>query len=139
MIYSGKLLFYILKQINNPIIPPRRDVGGQNMVTDPIADYLTRIRNAQMAQKADVAMPSSKMKASVAQVLKDEGYVESFAVVGEPTKPQLEVVLKYYAGRPVIERIERTLAVRAVYLAIRESASSPDQADRGIPRGGQAG
>ncbi len=76
-------------------------------MSDPVADMLTRIRNAQMVQKTSVVMPSSKLKVAIAQVLKDEGYVESFSVVGEATKPQLEVVLKYYAGRPVIEHIER--------------------------------
>jgi len=76
-------------------------------MSDPVADMLTRIRNAQMVQKTTVAMPSSKLKVAIAQVLKDEGYVDSFSVVGETTKPQLEVVLKYYAGRPVIEHIER--------------------------------
>lgn len=76
-------------------------------MTDPLGDMLTRIRNAQMVQKTSVVMPSSKLKVAIAQVLKDEGYVDSFSVVGEATKPQLEVVLKYYAGRPVIERIER--------------------------------
>ena len=76
-------------------------------MSDPIADMLTRIRNAQMVEKTSVAMPSSKLKVAIAQVLKDEGYIENFAVVGEPAKPQLEVTLKYYAGRPVIERIER--------------------------------
>ena len=76
-------------------------------MSDPIADMLTRIRNAQMVEKTRVVMPSSKLKVAIAQVLKDEGYVEDFAIVGEPAKPQLEVSLKYYAGRPVIERIER--------------------------------
>ena len=76
-------------------------------VNDPIADMLTRIRNAQMAQKLVVRMPSSKLKVAVAKVLKDEGYVEDFAVRGEAAKPELEIGLKYYAGRPVIERIER--------------------------------
>ena len=76
-------------------------------MSDPIADMLTRIRNAQMVEKTSVAMPASKLKVAIAQVLKDEGYIESFAVVGEKAKPQLEVTLKYYAGRPVIERIER--------------------------------
>ena len=76
-------------------------------MSDPVADMLTRIRNAQMVQKTSVVMPSSKLKVAIAQVLKDEGYVDSFSVVGEATKPQLEVVLKYYAGRPVIEHIER--------------------------------
>ena len=76
-------------------------------MTDPIADMLTRIRNAQLAEKATVQMPSSKVKVAIAKVLKDEGYIEGFAVVGEPPKPQLEIALKYYAGRPVIETIER--------------------------------
>ncbi|MDR3426706.1 MULTISPECIES: 30S ribosomal protein S8 [Silvimonas] len=73
---------------------------------DPIADMLTRIRNAQRAAKVSVTMPSSKLKAAIAQVLKDEGYVESFAVAGD-IKRELTIELKYYAGRPVIERIER--------------------------------
>jgi small subunit ribosomal protein S8 len=76
-------------------------------MSDPIADMLTRIRNAQMVQKAVVAMPASKLKVAIAQVLKDEGYIDNFAVRGESAKPELEVSLKYYAGRPVIERIER--------------------------------
>jgi small subunit ribosomal protein S8 len=76
-------------------------------MSDPIADMLTRIRNAQMVEKASVAMPSSKLKVAIAQVLKDEGYIEDFRIGGEPSKPQLEVTLKYYAGRPVIEHIER--------------------------------
>ena len=76
-------------------------------MSDPIADMLTRIRNAQMVEKAVVTMPSSKLKVAIAQVLKDEGYIENFVVAGEPAKPQLEVTLKYYAGRPVIEHIER--------------------------------
>ncbi|MGA7950378.1 MAG: 30S ribosomal protein S8 [Thiobacillaceae bacterium] len=75
-------------------------------MSDPIADMLTRIRNAQAMEKALVAMPSSKVKVAIAQVLKDEGYIDGFAVRGE-AKPQLEVQLKYYAGRPVIEKIER--------------------------------
>ena len=73
---------------------------------DPIADMLTRIRNAQRADKAAVEMPSSKIKVAIAAVLKDEGYIESFAVAGD-VKPVLSIELKYYAGRPVIERIER--------------------------------
>jgi small subunit ribosomal protein S8 len=76
-------------------------------MSDPIADMLTRIRNAQMVNKATVTMPSSKLKSAIAQVLKDEGYIDDFAVRGEPGKPELEISLKYYAGRPVIERIER--------------------------------
>jgi small subunit ribosomal protein S8 len=76
-------------------------------MTDPIADMLTRIRNAQMIEQTVVAMPSSKVKLAIAKVLKDEGYIEGFAVTGEQTRPQLEIALKYYAGRPVIEKIER--------------------------------
>ena len=76
-------------------------------MSDPIADMLTRIRNAQMVEKPSVAMPSSKLKAAIAKVLKDEGYIEDFAVRGEGAKPELEIALKYYAGRPVIEKIER--------------------------------
>lgn len=76
-------------------------------MSDPIADLLTRIRNAQMVEKAVVVMPSSKLKVAIAQVLKDEGYIDAYAVKGEAEKPQLEIGLKYYAGRPVIERIER--------------------------------
>lgn len=76
-------------------------------MSDPIADMLTRIRNAQAVDKAVVTMPSSKLKTAIAQVLKDEGYIESFAVRTEAGKSELEISLKYYAGRPVIERIER--------------------------------
>jgi len=76
-------------------------------MSDPIADMLTRIRNAQMAEKASVAMPSSKLKVAIAAVLKDEGYVENYAVRDQDGKPTLDIALKYYAGRPVIERIER--------------------------------
>jgi small subunit ribosomal protein S8 len=76
-------------------------------MTDPIADMLTRIRNAQLAEKATVRMPSSGVKVAIAKVLKDEGYIENFGVSGEQTRPQLEIALKYYAGRPVIEKIER--------------------------------
>ncbi len=73
---------------------------------DTLADMITRIRNAQMASKADVMMPSSKMKVSVAQVLKDEGYVEDFSVTAD-IKPELTIVLKYFGGKPVIEEIKR--------------------------------
>lgn len=75
-------------------------------MTDPIADMLTRIRNAQRAEKASVSMPSSKLKVAIARVLADEGYIDGFQV-HEGAKPTLEVGLKYYAGRPVIELIER--------------------------------
>ena len=76
-------------------------------MTDPIADMLVRIRNAQAAAKTVVHMPASKLKASIAQVLKDEGYIEGFAVRENDGKPVLEISLKYYAGQPVIEKIER--------------------------------
>lgn len=76
-------------------------------MSDPIADMLTRIRNAQRVNKVSVEMPSSKLKVSIAQVLKDEGYIDGFNIVGEAKKPVLKVELKYYAGAPVIERIER--------------------------------
>jgi small subunit ribosomal protein S8 len=76
-------------------------------MSDPIADLLTRIRNAQMVAKQTVSVPSSKVKVAIVQVLKDEGYIEGFAVKSEGSVPELEIALKYYAGRPVIERIER--------------------------------
>ncbi|MGH8687143.1 MAG: 30S ribosomal protein S8 [Burkholderiales bacterium] len=76
-------------------------------MTDPIADMLTRIRNAQMVGHTEVSMPCSKLKTSIAQVLKDEGYIEDFAVGEQAAKRQLRIGLKYYAGRPVIERLER--------------------------------
>ena len=76
-------------------------------MTDPIADMLTRIRNAQMVGKTVVGVPSSKVKVSIAQVLKDEGYIDGFAVRDKDGKPELEIGLKYYAGQPVIEKIER--------------------------------
>jgi len=76
-------------------------------MSDPIADMLTRIRNAQSVEKEVVTMPSSKLKVAIAQVLKDEGYIDGFAVKADGAKSELEISLKYYAGRPVIERIER--------------------------------
>ena len=76
-------------------------------MSDPIADMLTRIRNGQQAQKLSVVMPSSKLKVAIAKVLQDEGYIDGYAVRENGGKPDLEVTLKYYAGRPVIERLER--------------------------------
>ena len=76
-------------------------------MSDPIADMLTRIRNGQTVDKTEVVMPSSKLKVAIAQVLKDEGYIDGFTVVANNGKPELHVGLKYYAGRPVIERLER--------------------------------
>jgi len=76
-------------------------------MSDPIADMLTRIRNAQSVNKPTVSMPASKLKGAIASVLKDEGYIDDFAVQDMDGKPQLNISLKYYAGRPVIEKIER--------------------------------
>jgi small subunit ribosomal protein S8 len=76
-------------------------------MTDPIADMLTRIRNAQACGKTTVGIPSSKLKSAIAQVLADEGYIDSFAVKPNDGKPEIEITLRYYAGQPVIERIER--------------------------------
>ena len=76
-------------------------------MTDPIADMLTRIRNGQAAEKAEVRMPSSKAKAAVAQVLKDEGYITDFAAGEEEGKAVMTVTLKYFEGRPVIDQIDR--------------------------------
>ena len=73
---------------------------------DPISDMLTRIRNAQRSNKVAVAMPSSKLKCAIAQVLKEEGYIEDFSVSND-AKPVLSITLTYYAGRPVIEQIKR--------------------------------
>lgn len=74
---------------------------------DPISDMLTRIRNAQRAGKETVVMPSSKLKQSIASVLKSEGYIDNFSLTDVDKKPLLAIDLKYYAGRPVIERIDR--------------------------------
>ena len=77
-------------------------------MNDPISDMLTRIRNAQMAEKATVSMPSSKLKIAIAEVLKEEGYVDGFNIEqGTPGKATLQIGLKYYSGRPVIEKIQR--------------------------------
>jgi small subunit ribosomal protein S8 len=76
-------------------------------MTDPIADMLTRIRNAQRSEKQTTLIPASKLKSAIAQVLKDEGYIEGFVLRENEGKPQLEISLKYYAGKPVIEKIER--------------------------------
>ena len=77
------------------------------MMTDPIADFLTRIRNGQAAGKAEVCMPASGLKSAIAQVLKDEGYIGGFSTSAEDGKPVLTIALKYYQGRPVIEMIQR--------------------------------
>lgn len=74
---------------------------------DPLSDMLTRIRNAQMAGKTQVEMPGSKLKAAVAAVLKDEGYIEDYAASNDAGKPRLSIALKYYQGKPVIAEIDR--------------------------------
>ena len=76
-------------------------------MTDPIADMLTRIRNAQAAQRTTVSMPASKLKQSIAQVLKDEGYIKHFGLTEQDGQRQLVIELKYYHGKPVIEQLER--------------------------------
>jgi small subunit ribosomal protein S8 len=76
-------------------------------ISDPVADMLTRIRNAQASEKTAVAMPSSKLKIAIAMVLKEEGYIEDFKVAQDGSRTVLEIGLRYYAGRPVIEKIER--------------------------------
>ncbi len=76
-------------------------------MSDPIADMLTRIRNGQAAEKTAVDMPSSKLKVAIAQVLKDEGYIDDFSVRNDAGKATLSIALKYYVGRPVIDRLER--------------------------------
>ena len=76
-------------------------------LSDPIADMLTRSRKAQVVKKTTVVMPSSKVKVAIANVLKDEGYIEDFAVAEADGKAELKIGLKYYAGAPVIERLQR--------------------------------
>ena len=76
------------------------------MMTDPIADMLTRIRNAQSAGKTDVSMPGSKAKLAIAGVMKDEGYIADYSVTSG-NKPELTITLKYYQGSPVIDELKR--------------------------------
>ena len=76
-------------------------------MSDPIADFLTRIRNAQMASMASVTCPSSKIKVEISKVLQDEGYISGFAVSEANGKPVINLDLKYYKGKPVIEEIKR--------------------------------
>ena len=76
-------------------------------MSDPIADMLTRIRNGQQVGKVMVSMPSSKKKAAVAQLLLDEGYISAFNIVDEKGKPSLNIDLKYFQGKPVVEMIQR--------------------------------
>jgi small subunit ribosomal protein S8 len=90
---------------------------------------LTRIRNAQMVDKPTVTMPASKVKTAIAQVLKDEGYIDGFQVKSDSGKTELEIALKYYAGRPVIERIER---VSRPGLRVYKSAKTIPQVQNGL-------
>lgn len=76
-------------------------------MTDPIADFLTRLRNGQSARKKTIVSPSSKMKEAIAAVLKEEGYIADYSVSAEAGKKAITVALKYYQGKPVIERLER--------------------------------
>lgn len=98
-------------------------------MSDPIADMLTRIRNAQAVEKASVVMPSSKLKVAIAKVLKDEGYIDEFAVTEQGGKSTLTIGLKYYAGRPVIERIER---VSRPGLRVYKASASIPQVQNGL-------
>ena len=98
-------------------------------MSDPIADLLTRIRNAQMVNKTTVSVPSSKVKVAIAQVLQDEGYIDGFEVKSEAGKAELLISLKYYAGRPVIERIER---VSRPGLRVYKGAQSIPQVQNGL-------
>lgn len=76
-------------------------------MSDPIADFLTRIRNAQMAKLPTVSSPSSKIKVALSKVLQDEGYITGYSVADAAGKPEITVELKYYRGKPVIEEIKR--------------------------------
>lgn len=76
-------------------------------MTDPIADFLTRIRNGQTSGKPEISAPTSKVKVAIAQLLKDEGYIDDFSAGEKEGKPTLAVQLKYFQGRPVIDRLER--------------------------------
>lgn len=96
---------------------------------DPIADMLTRIRNAQMAEKKSVSMPSSTLKVEIAKVLLNEGYVSSFNVVEDNKKPSLVVELKYFNGSPVIETITR---ISRPGLRIYKSASEIPKVNAGL-------
>lgn len=98
-------------------------------MSDPVSDMLTRIRNAQMVGKLSVSMPSSKLKVAIVEVLKEEGYVADFLVAESEGKKTLEIVLKYYAGSPVIERIDR---VSRPGLRIYKGASSIPRVMNGL-------
>lgn len=96
---------------------------------DPIADMLTRIRNAQMAEKKSVSMPSSALKVELAKVLQEEGYVASFDLKNDGAKASLTIELKYFNGKPVIETIDR---VSRPGLRIYKSASELPKVNAGL-------
>ncbi len=96
-------------------------------MSDPISDMLTRIRNAQMAEKVTVKMPSSKLKVAIAKVLQDEGYVEGFNISSNDGKPVLEIGLKYYAGRPVIEKNSACQPPRPSHIQVLRRHSQGDE------------
>jgi len=91
-------------------------------VSDPLGDMLTRIRNAQMRGKSKIALPASKLRAHVLDVLKDEGFIRGYATIEKDgTKPEIEIELKYYEGKPVIQQIKRiSKPGRRVYRAVRD-------------------
>ena len=99
------------------------------MMTDPIADLLTRIRNAHHAEKISLTMPGSKIKAAIAQVLKEEGFIEDFSSEVEEGKPSLTIKLKYFEGAPVIEEIQR---ISKPGLRVYKSASELPQVNGGL-------
>ncbi|MCL4170660.1 UNVERIFIED_CONTAM: hypothetical protein GTU68_026000 [Idotea baltica] len=98
-------------------------------MTDPIADLLTRIRNAHHAEKISLTLPGSKVKAAIAKVLQDEGYIEGFDTSEEDGKPLLNIKLKYYEGEPVIEQIQR---VSKPGLRVYKSASELPKVNGGL-------
>lgn len=98
-------------------------------MTDPIADLLTRIRNAHHAEKISLTLPGSKIKAAIAQVLLDEGYIEEFSSQEEEGKPVLTIKLKYFEGEPVIERLQR---VSKPGLRVYKSAEDLPQVNGGL-------
>ena len=109
-------------------------------MTDPIADMLTRIRNAQTARKPEVSMGASKLKQAVVKVLKDEGYVADFRVATDGGKSTMTVALKYYDGRPVIDRLERVSRPGLrIYRGKTEMPSVMSQKDQRPSRGLHSG
>lgn len=99
------------------------------MMTDPIADLLTRIRNAHHAEKISLAIPGSKIKSAIAKVLLDEGYIEGYDNSEEEGKPQLNIHLKYYEGAPVIQQLQR---ISKPGLRVYKSANEIPQVNGGL-------